>query len=68
MIFWKWIEVNGSDVESGKKAVPFLRYYIVFNLEQADGIEIPVLQTRFHPISKAEKMILTCRIRLLPVV
>lgn len=58
VVFWKWIEVEDCDVEKGKKRVPFLRYYTVFNLEQTEGIEIPMPETRnFQPIVKAEKVI-----------
>ena len=58
VVFWKWIEVKDSDSDSGKKHVPFLRYYTVFNLEQTEGIEIPKPETReFHPITQAEKVI-----------
>jgi len=58
VVFWKWIEVESPDSESGEKHVPFLRYYSVFNLEQTEGIDIPELQTRvFHPINQAEKVI-----------
>jgi antirestriction protein ArdC len=58
VVFWKWIEILDHESESGKKNVPFLRYYTVFNLEQTDGIEIPKTQTRdFNPITKAEKVI-----------
>jgi antirestriction protein ArdC len=58
VVFWKWIEIRDPESESGKKRVPFLRYYTVFNLEQTEGIEIPKPQTRdFHPIEKAEKVI-----------
>lgn len=28
VVFWKWIEVEDPDSVSGKKDVPFLRYYI----------------------------------------
>ena len=55
VVFWKWIEVQDPEAESGKKRVPFLRYYTVFNLQQTEGIDIPELQTRdFNPILKAE--------------
>ena len=58
VVFWKWIEVQDSESETGKKRVPFLRYYTVFNLEQTEGIDIPEAQTRdFNPITKAEKVI-----------
>ena len=29
VVFWKWIEIQDSEFESGKKRVPFLRYYNV---------------------------------------
>jgi antirestriction protein ArdC len=58
VVFWKWIEIDGQDTESGKINVPFLRYYTVFNLEQAEGIDIPKMEQRnFHPISEAERII-----------
>ena len=58
VVFWKWIEMDGQDTESGKRQVPFLRYYTVFNLEQTEGIEMPELQQRnFQPIAEAEKII-----------
>lgn len=60
VVFWKWIEVEDPEAESGKKRVPFLRYYTVFNLEQTEGIDIPELDARdFQPIMKAEKLIHT---------
>jgi hypothetical protein len=55
---WKWIELDSQDTESGKKNVPFLRYYTVFNLEQTEGIEIPAVERRkFQPIAEAERII-----------
>ena len=58
VVFWKWIEMDGQDTESGKRNVPFLRYYTVFNLEQTEGIEIPAVEQRkFKPIAEAEKII-----------
>ena len=58
VVFWKWIEMDGQDTESGKSQVPFLRYYKVFNLEQTEGIEIPALEHRnFQPIAEAERVI-----------
>ncbi len=47
-----------AKINSGKKRIPFLRYYIVFNLEQTEGIEIPEPETKiFHPLQGAEKVI-----------
>jgi antirestriction protein ArdC len=58
VVFWKWIEVEDIDSVSGKKEVPFLRYYKVFNLEQTERIDIPETPTRgFNPIIRAEKVI-----------
>lgn len=58
VVFWKWIEMDGQDTKSGKRTVPLLRYYTVYNLEQTEGIEIPELQQRnFQPITEAEKII-----------
>jgi antirestriction protein ArdC len=58
VVFWKWLDVKDPESESGKKRVPFLRYYNVFNLEQTEGIDIPEPQTRdFNPIMKAERVI-----------
>ena len=49
VVFWKWIEKDDQDTESGKRTVPFLRYYTVYNLEQTEGIDIPELpQRNFH--------------------
>ena len=58
IVFWKWIDIKDPDSDSGKKRIPFLRYYSVFNLEQTEGIEIPEPETRdFHSITAAEKVI-----------
>jgi antirestriction protein ArdC len=58
VVFWKWIEMDDQNAESGKRNVPFLRYYTVFNLEQTEGIKIPELQQRnFQPIAEAERII-----------
>jgi antirestriction protein ArdC len=58
VVFWKLVEKADQDSESGKRAVPFLRYYTVYNLEQTEGIIIPELpQRNFQPITEAEKII-----------
>lgn len=57
IVFWKWIENDDSDE---KQKVPLLRYYNVFNVEQAEGITYPELQTEtnaFAPIEAAEQII-----------
>jgi len=57
IVFWKWIEKDDD-----KQKVPLLRYYNVFNVEQAEGITYPELETvsnTFTPIEKAEQIIAT---------
>jgi antirestriction protein ArdC len=36
IVFWKFIEVDDEEAPSGKKKVPLLRYYNVFNIEQCE--------------------------------
>ena len=43
VVFWKWLDVDDSESTTGKKRVPFLRYYSVFNLAQCEGIPIDKL-------------------------
>lgn len=58
VIFWKMYEKEDAQAEDGKRILPVLRYYTVFNAEQCDGIETPdapKVQT-YHqkPIEEAE--------------
>ena len=57
--FWKQLEVE--DNETGKvKKIPLLRYFIVFNVEQCDGLNvtpIPGIDDEVDPILEAEKVI-----------
>ncbi len=42
IVFWKPWEIEETDKETGKvekKTIPMLKYYRVFNLDQAEGIE-----------------------------
>jgi antirestriction protein ArdC len=51
-----------NDDPDDKQKVPLLRYYNVFNVEQAEGITSPELQTEtntFTPIEQAEQIIAT---------
>lgn len=63
IIFWKIYEKEDAKAEDGKKRLPLLRYYTVFNVEQCDGIAVPDSDvTTWHehdPIEAAEKVILT---------
>ena len=41
VIFWKIFEKEDPEAEDGKKRLPMLRYYTVFNVEQCQGITAP---------------------------
>ena len=59
VVFWKWLDVE--EQESGEpKRVPLLRYYIVFNVVQCEGVEAPALDVpeREHtPVEAAERIV-----------
>jgi antirestriction protein ArdC len=42
VVFWNWIEVEDSET-GAEKSIPFMRYYMVFNLEQTEGIEQDII-------------------------
>jgi antirestriction protein ArdC len=59
-IFWKILDVEDAAAKDGRKKVPMLRYYSVFNVEQCDGLEYPKPSTEtpegaapFDPIATA---------------
>mgnify|MGYP005855115545 CR=1 FL=1 len=63
IVFWKWLNykaaTDGDDSEATGK-VPLLRFYNVFNLDQIDGITLPVVEqpvNPFSPIEQAEQVI-----------
>lgn len=65
VIFWKWLEKKdcisgvGSEEQNDSK-IPLLRYYSVFNIEQAEGITPPdpeETHNHFDPITQAEEII-----------
>lgn len=41
VIFWKQLEVADPDARDGKKTIPMLRYYTVFNIDQTEGVTLP---------------------------
>lgn len=44
VIFWKQLEVEGEEPETGKKRtkrIPMLRYFTVFNFEQTEDVKLP---------------------------
>ena len=63
VIFWKIYEKEDTNAEDGKKRLPILRYYTVFNVEQCECITAPKPDlTTWHehdPIDAAERIILS---------
>jgi antirestriction protein ArdC len=61
VIFWKIYEKADPKAEDGKKRLPILRYYTVFNAEQCEGITVPSLEdptwTEHDPLEAAEAVI-----------
>jgi antirestriction protein ArdC len=60
VIFWKQNTVT-QETESGEiteKTIPFLRYYLCWNVEQCEGLDLPELETRkVDIIAEAEAII-----------
>jgi len=68
VIFWKWRDPeDGEHGGEDERAIPVLRYYLVFNVEQCDGVAIPVTslapQRAFAPIRAARSSSSACRMR-----
>lgn len=61
VVFWKWpTPAEKAKLEAeGKYAGPILRYYTVFNAEQADGLELPAPapRTELERIQSAEDIL-----------
>jgi len=59
VVFWNWKDV--TDEDSGEtKQIPFLRYYMVFNIEQCEGIpaeKVPIAERRNNPIKHCDELI-----------
>jgi antirestriction protein ArdC len=57
--FWKRIMVRDEEAEGGKRIVPILKHYRVFNLDQCDGLDAPPEpETRtIDPIDAGEEVI-----------
>ena len=62
VIFWKIYKKDDPETEEGKKLVPILRHYTVFNAEQCDDITASTseLKTQYEhdPIEEAEAVIM----------
>jgi len=59
--FWKQYKITDKDEhgETVEKAIPLLRYFSVFNVEQCEGLGLPPIETAkpFDSIEAAEKII-----------
>lgn len=45
VVFWKRLKIKDKETEEDK-IIPFLRYYYVFNVEQVDGLEEKIPETK----------------------
>jgi len=64
VVFWKRILVDDKENPGKKKAIPLLRYFNVFNVEQCEGIDPtrgagqqPEADETFDPIESAEDIL-----------
>ncbi|PYJ96416.1 MAG: hypothetical protein DME23_20855 [Verrucomicrobia bacterium] len=60
VVFWKWLDVADASEPTGKRKLPMLRYYSVFNVAQCDGVTAPTVEgtDRPHnPIETAEQIV-----------
>lgn len=58
VVFWKILEVDDAYAKNGKKKIPLLRYYTVFNTEQCEGLKVPDSKLpEFIPIDEAQRVI-----------
>jgi antirestriction protein ArdC len=60
VIFWKQniITQESDDGEITEKQIPLLRYYLVWNVEQSEGLDLPALETgKVGVIAQAEAIL-----------
>lgn len=58
VVLWKWVEKTDPETGEPAPAVPLLRYYRVWNVEQTEGIEVPKAEViDFEPIEAAERIV-----------
>jgi len=65
-VFWKHLDVTDEqDAQDGRRrCIPLLRYYHVFNAEQCEGLNLPVLMDDWNEeltarIEKAEEVVMS---------
>jgi len=72
VVFWKFIEVDDTTTVSGKKTIPLLRYYTVFNVDQCNLPEKVLAkinvnkrtESEIGTIEKAEKICADYKIKV----
>ena len=59
IVFWKFdkYETETADGETEKRPSAFLRYYVVFNLEQTEGLKALLALPPANPIESAETIV-----------
>jgi len=60
VIFWKQNTINqeNDDGEIAEKQIPLLRYYLVWNVEQCEGLDLPSLEMhKVDVIAQAEAIV-----------
>ena len=60
VIFWKQNTINqeNDDGEIAEKQISLLRYYLVWNVEQCEGLDLPALEThKVDVITQAEAIV-----------
>ena len=61
VVYWNWKEAT-DDTSGETKMIPFLRYYLVYNVDQCDGIPKELIPEDYqrinNPIASCEKVIL----------
>ena len=59
IVFWKFdrYETETADGQTEKRASAFLRYYVVFNLEQTEGLKALLALPPARPIESAEAIV-----------
>lgn len=60
VVFWKQLEVDAENQKDRKRTIPLLRYFLLFNVEQCQGLNLPPLQSAERPndrIAEAEQIV-----------